>query len=176
MQSIGAVPKLWLRILAWKKVPKLLAWNFLPKFCAKIMSQNFDTLPKLLAWNISAWNWRQISMPECPINRCSGDTLQKIQQGAGYRLKSILVCIRDLRAKVNKRALISSIPCNSTICSVQNKVVKIQPENRKRRFQLRRSFGLTSEWDKKQFWVTSVDRCHHCLKWKEKNKILLFNK
>ena len=50
-ESFGTVPKLWLRILARKNLPKLLAWNFMPKFRAEILSQNTSTVPKLLAQN-----------------------------------------------------------------------------------------------------------------------------
>ena len=31
-ESFGTVPKLWLRILARKNLPKLLSWNSVPKF------------------------------------------------------------------------------------------------------------------------------------------------
>ena len=49
--AVCTVPKLWLRILARKNLPKLLVWNFMPKFGAEILSQNTSTVPKLLAQN-----------------------------------------------------------------------------------------------------------------------------
>ena len=47
-----------------KNVPKVSAQNFMPKFRAEILSQNFGTMPKLLAWNILAWNFGTKNMPK----------------------------------------------------------------------------------------------------------------
>ena len=60
-ESFGTVPKLWLRILARKNLPKLLAWNFMPKFRAEILSQNTSTVPKLLAQNFGIKNLPEFS-------------------------------------------------------------------------------------------------------------------
>ena len=44
-----------------ENLPKLLAWNFMPKFRAEIRIQNTSTVPKLLAQNFGIKNLPEFS-------------------------------------------------------------------------------------------------------------------